>query len=111
MKKEQFIEKVKRQALYVGVMDAYWLINLYTEEFGPCVKSFDSVEDELVYSWIKLLEGAPKGKVCNICKTWREYTEFHIHRNHKDNRQNYCKYCYKDLALMRKRKKMEKNDF
>jgi hypothetical protein len=90
MTEEQFIEKVKKQSGYIGVLDAWRLIHFFTNKWGVFYTEF-SIEDELVYMWLKLQE--ERTKYCSKCDKDLSLDEFHNNNASSDGKFAYCKTC------------------
>ncbi len=113
MDKEELLEKIERQAGYIDVIDAYRLISVYTDEFG-ILKTTLSVEDELIYMYMKLkgdsrikkkdLESG-KVKICKFCKIEKKHHEFNSYYYKEEKRRvATCKECMKNQKeLLEKR--------
>jgi hypothetical protein len=104
MKEKDFIEKVKRQGGWVDIVDVYRLIDLYTERFGILFTEL-SIEDELMYMWIKIQEVDNLMKRCNTCDELKPMDEFHKNVKMRDGKSYYCRVCAK--KFYRKRKDLE----
>jgi uncharacterized protein (DUF39 family) len=107
MTKEQLIKKIKKQAGFVDVLDAYRIVDAYTTLYG--VEFFGtqtnpmSVEDQLIIMWDKILNSEKyieikekqdrRKKVCVECKEEYSLSNFHKDRKKKDGHKIRCKAC------------------
>jgi hypothetical protein len=109
MKREELIEKIKRQAGYVDMLDAYRVVDVYTTLFG--VEYFDtrkqtlSVQEELILMWDRInryeeivsnddyIDVNTKTKVCFTCGEETALINYHRDKKKKDGRKIDCKHC------------------
>lgn len=101
MIEKEFIEKVKKQSGYVGVLDVYRLIHFYTEKWDVLTTKL-TVEDELVYMWLKLQQDRPTKKNCYSCNKEKDLEEYHIDNNKFDKKCLYCKSCITEKSKIKR---------
>ena len=95
MKKEEFIEKVKRQNYKIDFVDALILTHLFTQEFGVKITKL-SMEDELCYMFASIIGENVKpyhfeeSKICRQCKKLLPAVKFYRWGR---VRKHICRYC------------------
>jgi hypothetical protein len=110
--REELIDKVKRQAGYVDMVDAFRICSVFTDLFG--VDNFDrtksgnspvGVEEQLVIMWDKIeryediitkpnyVNPDEAKKVCYDCGEEKFLSDFQRDRKKKDGRKINCKVC------------------
>lgn len=94
IEEKEFIEDVKRKSGYIDYIDAFKLIHLFTEKYGVIYTEL-SIEDELIYMWIKLQENN-NNKICKVCKVEKDLNDFYYSKNRKDNKDNWCAKCRRE---------------
>jgi len=109
MNKEQFIEKVKKQKEYITALDAYYLIHIYTDNFGVLERPFRNLGFELEYMWLKLKNDDDEKKICKGCKVNKPLSQFNKEPGNIKGkfRRAKCKQCislyYKERYKNRKK--------
>lgn len=114
---KMFINKVNSRKGWIDYIDAFRLVNIYTNAYGILSTTLP-VEDELIYMWhkinkIEIKEGViekkiGKNKICFTCKKSLAPDNFSKDMKHKDRLDTYCKSCksiYAEKYNIKKRKK------
>lgn len=52
-KRKSFIEEIKRKALYVDYVDAFRMVDIFTDIYGVINTNLE-IEDELIWMWSKI---------------------------------------------------------
>ena len=98
---QMFINKVNIKKGWIDYIDAFRLVNLYTNCYGVLSTTL-SIEDELVYMWNKInnieiekgiIKKKIEDKVCCTCKLKLTTDDFTKDKSNKDGLDYKCKDC------------------
>lgn len=114
---QMFINKVNIRGGWIDYIDAFRLINIYTNNYGVLSTTL-SVEDELLIMWDKInnikIEGGKiirksiKIKKCFVCKLRLSSDDFSRDKSNEDGLDYKCRNCkaiYQSKYNIKKRKK------
>jgi hypothetical protein len=100
MKRQELINKIKKQAGFATELDAFMIVDEYTNHFeiGPELNTLE-IQDQLIIMLNKIKGIQEKVfsedgvKECKTCKETFLLTGFHKNIRMKDGHKNHCKTC------------------